>query len=155
MREAIAVLTTIVGLGACEQGAPRREPAPAPSTVASVSVPDPIVEAVEEPPERTTRVQFKRGTSSAKLEGGVVRGSRESYGLTARQGQIMTVRLSSLEDNAVFTIRKPDGATVAGTEEGRDAKGWTGKLPASGSYAIVVGATRGNASFTLEVSITP
>jgi hypothetical protein len=94
-----------------------------------------------------TRVNFSPGSTSASLEGSVIRGERDEYLLGAQAGQQMTVRISSLEDNAVFQIFEPGGnRPLAGAGEGDDARGWSGELPTSGDYRIVVGATRGNAN---------
>ena len=99
-------------------------------------------------------IHFKAGASSAVIEGGVVRGDRDEYGLTAKAGQEMTVRITSIEDNAVFQIYQPGkNTTVDGAGEGEDAVEWHGKLPVSGKYTFVVGGTRGNATYKLEVTI--
>jgi hypothetical protein len=77
----------------------------------------------------------------------------------------MTVTISSLEDNAVFQIYEPgttvsrdsdrmvdvSGTALAG--EDKDIMHWSGKLPETGSYLIVVGGTRGNATYKLDVGI--
>jgi hypothetical protein len=65
----------------------------------------------------------------------------------------MIVHISSLEKNAVFVILGPDGTALEGAEEGADATDWTGTLPSSGDFSIWVGPTRGNATYTLEVTI--
>ena len=66
----------------------------------------------------------------------------------------MTVRITSIEDNAVFQIyQAKDMKALDGAAEGDDAMSWQGKLPASGKYTIVVGGTRGNTSYKLEVTI--
>jgi hypothetical protein len=101
------------------------------------------------------RVDFSRGSNSAIFEGSVIRGERDEYLLDAQAGQQMTVRISSLEDNAVFQIFEPGGdRPLPGAGEGDDAREWRGELPTSGDYTIVVGATRGNATYELEVTIT-
>jgi hypothetical protein len=102
----------------------------------------------------TERIRFQRGKSTAVIENAVVRGDRDRYLLGARAGQSMSVRITSLERNAVFTVYRPGGQrALAGTEEGKDAVRWSGRLPATGDYEILVGGTRGNASYTLTVSI--
>jgi hypothetical protein len=100
------------------------------------------------------KIRFAKGKSSATVSGAVVRGDRDRYFLGARQGQTMTVSITSLEDNAVFQIYL-DGEqeTLDGAGEGDDATSWTGELPADSNYVIVVGGTRGNASYSLKVSI--
>jgi hypothetical protein len=102
---------------------------------------------------KTQRVRFPRGRTTAVLRGAVVRGTQDRYILGARAGQTMIVHITSREKNAVFTILGPDASALAGTEEGADAKDWTGELPLSGDYAIWVSPTRGNATYTLEVTI--
>jgi hypothetical protein len=100
------------------------------------------------------RIAFHKGSSSQLLEGSVVRGDRDIYVVEARAKQTMIVFIGSLEDNAVFTIvNKTTGKPLQGTEEGADAKGWTGILPSSGDYRIIIGGTRGNAEYILKVEI--
>jgi hypothetical protein len=106
-----------------------------------------------EPKGKTQRVKFARGRTTAVLKGAVVRGTRDRFILGARAGQTMIVHISSREKNAVFTILGPNATALEGTEEGADATDWTGELPSSGDYSIWVGPTRGNATYTLEVTI--
>jgi len=105
------------------------------------------------PKGKTQRVHFARGRTTAVLHGGVVRGTQDRYILGARADQTMIVHITSREKNAVFTILGPDGTALQGTEEGADATDWTGTLPLNGDYSIGVGPTRGNASYTLEITI--
>ncbi|GAC1398849.1 MAG: hypothetical protein NVSMB56_13820 [Pyrinomonadaceae bacterium] len=102
---------------------------------------------------KSKRVKFPPGRTSAILKGGVIRGERDRYLLGASKGQTMIVHITSREKNAVFQIFDPQGHALQGAEEGTDAMDWTGELPRSGDYTIVVGGTRGNASYTLEVAI--
>ena len=100
------------------------------------------------------RVKFKKGESSASYENSVVRGDRDIYVLGAKKYQVMTVSISSLEDNAVFQIvDKRTGRMLYGAADGDDATSWDGELPSTGDYEIIVGGTRGNASYTLTVYI--
>lgn len=101
----------------------------------------------------TKRIKFAKGRSSATVSGTVIRGDRDTYILGARAGQTMSVRITSLENNAVFQIEAPEGGYLDGAGEMNDAKSWNGKLPVSGDYRIVVGGTRGNASYKVNVSI--
>ncbi|MGH9971946.1 MAG: hypothetical protein ACREBG_29715 [Pyrinomonadaceae bacterium] len=102
---------------------------------------------------KTQRVRFPRGRTTAVLHGAVVRGTNDRYILGARSGQTMIVHLSSREKNAVFTILGPDATALPGTEEGLDVSDWTGELPLTGDYSIWVSPMRGNATYTLEVTI--
>jgi hypothetical protein len=111
-------------------------------------------------------IHFARGTSSAEVRGAVVRGERALYTLEARAGQRLTLHIVALENNAVFQVYAPGaraeardygleivGQALTGAGEGDDATRWTGTLPRSGSYLVVVGATRGNATYRLTVAI--
>lgn len=100
---------------------------------------------------RTRRVRFARGRTSTVIKDAVVRGTRDRYILGARAGQTLIVHISSVEDNAVFDIYGPGGKRILdGAQETTD---WTGELPRTGDYVIEVGGTRGNATYTLEVTI--
>ena len=60
----------------------------------------------------------------------------------------MNLKISSLENNAVFDVISPDGKTIK-----QEATTLREKLPANGDYQIVVGGTRGNATYELTVEI--
>jgi len=99
------------------------------------------------------RLKFAKGKSSATVSGAVIRGDRDTYIVGAREGQMMNVRITSLEKNAVFQVRDANGEYLQDAGEGDDATAWTGDLPRTGNYEIIVGGTRGNASYKLTVSI--
>lgn len=105
------------------------------------------------PKGKTQRVRFARGRTTAVLNGAVVRGTQDRYILGARSGQTMIVHITSREKNAAFAILGPDATALEGAEEGTDATDWTGTLPLTGDYSIWVSPTRGNATYTLEVTI--
>ena len=99
-------------------------------------------------------IQFARGASSATVRGSVVRGDRDRYYVGAKKGQTMSVKITSEEDNAVFQVYLPgEEEALSGAGDGDDAKNWSGELPSDADYVIVVGGTRGNATYTLRVSI--
>lgn len=101
----------------------------------------------------TRRIKFAKGKSSVTLSNAVIRGELDTYILGARSGQRMTVKVTALESNAAFQIKGPDGEYLSGAGEMDDATNVTVTLPQSGDYRIVVGGTRGNASYKLTVSI--
>lgn len=112
-------------------------------------------------------IRFERGASSKDITGAVIRGERSLYSIDARSGQRLSVSISAGEDNAVFQIYAPGaqadrrdyGVEIVGAKalpgagEGEDAKNWSGILPDTGTYLVVVGPTYGNATYTLRVSI--
>lgn len=66
----------------------------------------------------------------------------------------MSVSITALEKNAAFSIYEPKTEdTIPGTEEENDPTEWSGTLSKSGEYRIVVGGTRGNASYQLQVKV--
>jgi hypothetical protein len=90
----------------------------------------------------------------------------DCFVLDARAGQRMMVRAASPDGAAVFQIYSPpfrytlqdDGVEVQssalpGAEEGRDISRWSGRLPKSGTYLIVVNRTRGGGEYSLHVEI--
>ena len=96
----------------------------------------------------TQRVEFSPGTSSATVSNGVVRGERDVYLLGADGGQQMTLAITALEDNATFDVVSPSGFILA-----LDATEETILLPQVGDYQVIVGGTRGNASYELTMRI--
>jgi hypothetical protein len=98
---------------------------------------------------KTKRVQFPKGRTSVVLKGAAIRGTQDKYILHAGAGQTMILHITSTEDNAVFDV-VPPSSDQSLAEEATD---WTGELPTTGDYTIVVGGTRGNATYTLEVTI--
>ena len=65
----------------------------------------------------------------------------------------MSVKITSVEKNAVFFIEKPGGGYLDGAGEGDDQTVWKGILPDRGDYRITVAGTRGNATYKLSVTI--
>lgn len=102
---------------------------------------------------RTRRVQFKPGQNSATIKDAVVLSTRDIYLVGAKKGQRMTVKISSLGNNVEFDLLSV--ASPAGQRRPlkSGAVSWNGVLSASGDYQIVVGATRGNGTYTLQITI--
>lgn len=100
------------------------------------------------------RIKFKKGENSATIEGSVIRGDRDTYLVGADKKQYMVVTIMSIENNTVFQIiDRETGYYLSGAGEFDDAMRWEGSLPSSGDYEIIVGGTRGNASYTMQVFI--
>lgn len=93
-------------------------------------------------------VFFDAGKSSTTVSNAVVRGDRDLYQLTAQGGQQMDLTIRALENNAVFDVISPSGIILL-SETTED----TLYLPETGEYQIVVGGTRGNASYDLDIAI--
>ena len=108
---------------------------------------------------KTVRVKFPPGRTTVVLKGKTTGGPSESggmdpiaYRLRARKGQQMTVHLTSARKNAVFAIYLPGMDLL---ETAQNTTNWSGTLPKSGDYEIIVfphdEAT--NTTFTLELTI--
>lgn len=95
-----------------------------------------------------SQIRFAPGTNATTVNQSVVRGSRNIYLLRANQGQRMDLKMTSLENNAVFDVIAPNGQILK-TEATQSSL----KLPATGNYEIIVGGTRGNATYKLNVKI--
>ncbi|MBF2026786.1 MAG: hypothetical protein IGS48_08470 [Oscillatoriales cyanobacterium C42_A2020_001] len=102
---------------------------------------------------RVRRIRFAPGAISATIEDAVVRGTRDTYLVGASKGQTMTVAIASLENNAVFELKAPPNKAGQRRTLKPEAISWTGVLPQSGDYQVIVGGTRGNASYKLQVTI--
>ncbi|MBE9067710.1 hypothetical protein IQ260_13700 [Leptolyngbya cf. ectocarpi LEGE 11479] len=94
------------------------------------------------------RVEFAPGERAAAVSNAVVRGERDVYLLGASSGQQMELSIASLEDNAVFDVISPSGYILA-----REMMDETVVLPHTGDYQVIVGGTRGNASYELTIGI--
>lgn len=110
-------------------------------------------------------IRFAPGGNSATVSGAVVRGTRDIYLFSARKGQTVKVDVCAVESNAAITVWRPgarlgatvdddiQGRTLPGAGEGQDAQRWSGSLPETGRYIVVVGPTRGNATYQLRLGI--
>lgn len=101
---------------------------------------------------RVRRIAFAAGKDSATVTDSIVLGSRDIWVLNARQGQRMQVKITSLEQNAVFEVVAPKQGVNRRVLQ-RETTLWTRTLPQTGDYQLVVGSTRGNATYTIQVSI--
>ena len=110
---------------------------------------------------------FATGSTSGTVGGHVLRGERSLYSVNGKAGQTMTVTLTTPDGNAVFQLYEPGttigrdndgflefhGQALHGAADGEDATRWSDRLPKNGTYLIVVGSTRGNARFSMDVKI--
>lgn len=128
------------------------------SAPASASASASVAQAVRE-------LRFAKGESRVRLQGAVIRGERACFAFRAKRGQRAPLAPASPEAHSALQVYAPGarppaedggdvrGAPLPGAADGDDATGWSGTLPASGRYLVVVGPTRGNASDTLELAI--
>ncbi|MGK7940545.1 MAG: hypothetical protein AB4062_10435 [Crocosphaera sp.] len=98
--------------------------------------------------DSTRRIQFSKGEISTTVQDAVIRGTRNIYLLGANQSQIMTISLTSLENNAVFDLVSPNNTIIK-----KEVTQTNVVLPTKGDYKIIVGGTRGNANYNLYFEI--
>ena len=99
-------------------------------------------------------IAFGCSKDSKTVSGSVIRGESARHVVSAKAGQTLDVSVTSDENNAVFQIYEPgEKKTLAGAGETDDAMKWSGKVPADGDYVIVVGPTRGNATYKLTYAV--
>jgi hypothetical protein len=95
------------------------------------------------------RVQFARGTSSATVRGRVTLALSDTWLVGARAGQTMTVQLTAANKSVRFFVSTPNSAKIL-TD---DTRSWTGTLPETGDYYIIVDADARGATYTVTISI--
>jgi hypothetical protein len=93
-------------------------------------------------------VRFETGATSAAVDGGLILGERSRYVLEATEGQTMTLVVTSVEDNAIFDLYGPGEELLV-----RESMEASVQLPTTGRYTIIVGGTRGNATYQLVIEI--
>jgi hypothetical protein len=112
-------------------------------------------------------VHFAPGAGIAEVDGGLPRGARDCYVLQASLGQSLAVtQPDPADDNVVFqiyrspwTVRRAEagwsfaGTPLPGAEETRDTRTWTGRVPATGRYLLVIGTSRGGGTYRLRIAI--
>lgn len=94
------------------------------------------------------RIEFAPNTQQTTLESSVVRGDRDVYLFGAQSGQQITLALDSVEANAVFELISPTGTVLI-----QESVSNYLTLPQTGDYTVIVGGTRGNATYTLDITI--
>jgi hypothetical protein len=108
---------------------------------------------------KTITVKFPPGRTTVILKGKTTGGPSESggmdpiaYKLRARKGQQMSLHLISTKKNALFGVYLPGMDPLEGAQGIKD---WSGTLPKSGDYEIIVypDDEMTDTTFTLEVTI--
>jgi hypothetical protein len=65
----------------------------------------------------------------------------------------MTVKIFSVENNALFDVLAPANSNGQRRPLREGVVLWNGRLPETGDYQLVVGSSRGNATYQLQVII--
>jgi hypothetical protein len=95
------------------------------------------------------RLQFKRGTSEATVQGRVSIALPDTYLIGARAGQTMTVKLTAPRKTVRFLLMSPSTRSLVAD----NARDWTGVLAESGDYTIIIDSDARNSTYSMTVSI--
>lgn len=106
-------------------------------------------------------VNFKKGTSSAVLQGKLQGNKVEArdYVVRAGAGQMMTVQMETKSTSTYFNVLPPGSEEALYRGEMADGPRWTGALPASGDFRVRVFLNRAAArqgkssSYVLRISV--
>lgn len=99
------------------------------------------------------RVQFPPGRTTVVLKGKANWGANYVYRLRARAGQTMIVHVTGVPTFRIIAPGSRNYEALAGADNVQD---WTGELPRTGDYQIIVGHANDNytlAPYTLEVTV--
>ena len=118
------------------------------SIILLLSIPDASAQR-----SRCRRVQFQPGQNTAVLRGAVRARQLFCYTLRAREGQRMSVRVTSPRNNVRLTIEPDVEQDTDPLYGGYDVAEWEMNLPADGNYRIMVWVPRGSSTFNLSVTI--
>jgi hypothetical protein len=95
------------------------------------------------------RVQFRRGATSATVQGSVSLELSDTWIVGARAGQVMTVQLTSARSSVKFMLM-----TSRTTQSLADrTRSWTGTLPDTDDYLILVDTDAKAAPYSMTISI--
>ena len=95
------------------------------------------------------RVQFQRGSSSATVQGKASIALPDTFLVGARAGQTMTVRLTAPRQSVRFLVMSPKTTSLIAD----NARTWTGTLPETGDYHIIVDADERGGTYSMTISI--
>ena len=95
------------------------------------------------------RVQFRRGASSATVQGKVSIALSDTWVIGARAGQVMTVQLTSPRGSVRFMLMTSRTTTSLAD----NTTSWTGTLPETGDYLILVDTGAKAATYSMTISI--
>lgn len=95
------------------------------------------------------RVQFRRGSSSATVQGRVSIALPDTLLVGARAGQVMTVQLTSAQKSVKFSVMSPVSTSLIAD----NTRSWTGTLPETGDYYIMVDGDERGGTYNMTITI--
>jgi hypothetical protein len=95
------------------------------------------------------RVQFPRGASATTVRGNASIALPDTYLVGAREGQVMTVQLTAPRKSVRLLVMSPTTRSLIAD----NARSWTGTLPETGDYQIIVDADERGGTYSMTISI--
>ncbi len=95
------------------------------------------------------RLQFKRGSSSTTVQGKVSIALPDTFLLGARAGQTMTVQLTAPSKSVRFLVMNSKTSALLAD----NTRNWTGTLPETGDYHIIVDADAKPVTYSMTITI--
>ncbi len=111
---------------------------------------------VSETATRTQRVRFPSGSSTTMLNGSLSGGEAINYIVDARDGQFLSVSLSSQEPTTRFNIFLPGGTLIYQSADSASGNSYKGQLYINGEYTITAystGPQGQNSEFQLDIAV--
>lgn len=99
-------------------------------------------------PRRT--IKFSRGANGIVLKGSIIRGDGEILSFEARRGQTVNLSVSSDQNNIVLSLHP---YSVQQQPISGGSAQWSGRLPHTGNYEILLKPRNGAADYELYVEI--
>ncbi len=104
-------------------------------------------------PTTTTPINFAPGTALTEINGTIAEQATNSYLLSAQQSQLVTVTISSPNNDVRLRVIGEDGSVFKEAEDGLFS--WTSQLPATQDYLIAAVAVGPTTPYTLRVALEP
>ena len=125
------------------------EPTPTPTPTVSTPAPTPTVTITNV----NKNLEFEQNPNNASVTGKVTTGQTITYRLNAVKGQKMTVSLTG--QGLIMTLKYVDQKPIDNTSSNIDLGYWSGRLPATGAYFIIIATTSGvsESDYNLDVQL--
>jgi hypothetical protein len=95
------------------------------------------------------RIQFKRGMSSTTVQGKASLAMPDIYLVGARAGQTITLQLTAPRKSVRFSLMSPKTESLVFDIQ----RSWTGTLPETGDYTILVDGDEKGSTYSMTISI--
>lgn len=108
------------------------------------------------------RIQFKRGQNTTVIEDTVITNTENSYLVSARAGQTMSVSIKSIKrarfadteyDASFRIVNARSGEPLEKKESDQWTNSWRGQLPETGDYIINIVGMTDNTWYKLKVAV--